>query len=67
MNEKQYLETLNEQLGKLNEKERRDIPPGSVFHVITYGMNSMGSHKNQLTQHERWLVTAYVMKLKSEL
>lgn len=25
MNEKQYLETLNEQLGKLNEKERRDI------------------------------------------
>ena len=45
----------------------REITPGSVFHVITYGMNSMGSHKNQLTQHERWLVTEYVMKLKSEL
>ncbi|WP_177763341.1 c-type cytochrome [Flavobacterium sp. I3-2] len=45
----------------------RDITPGSVYHVITYGMNSMGSHKNQLTQHERWLVTEYVMKLKSEL
>ena len=45
----------------------RDITPGSVFHVITYGMNSMGSHKNQLTQHERWLVAEYVMKLKSEL
>lgn len=45
----------------------RDITEGSVFHVITYGMNSMGSHKNQLTQHERWLVADYVMKLKSEL
>ena len=45
----------------------RDITPGSIYHVITYGMNSMGSHKNQLTQHERWLVTEYVMKLKSEL
>lgn len=45
----------------------RDITEGSIFHVVTYGINSMGSHKNQLTQHERWLVTDYVLKLKSEL
>lgn len=45
----------------------RPITEGSIYHVITYGLNSMGSHKNQLTQHERWLVTVYVLKLKSEL
>jgi len=45
----------------------REITEGSVFHVITYGLNSMGSHANQLSQEERWLVTDYVLKLKSEL
>ena len=45
----------------------RQINEGSVFHVVTYGLNSMGSHANQLNQHERWQVAAYVMKLKSEL
>lgn len=45
----------------------RDITEGSIFHVVTYGINSMGSHKNQLTQEERWIVTDYVLKLKSEL
>ncbi|MEC5164328.1 hypothetical protein RCH18_000044 [Flavobacterium sp. PL11] len=45
----------------------RVITEGSVFHVITYGLNSMGSHANQLSADERWLVTDYVLKLKSEL
>jgi len=27
----------------------------------------MGSHANQLSQTERWLVAAYVMQLKSKL
>lgn len=45
----------------------RVITEGSVFHVETYGLNSMGSHANQLSQEERWQVAHYVMKLKSEL
>jgi len=53
-------------LGVPNYKDR-DITEGSVFHVETYGLNSMGSHANQLTQEERWQVAHYVMKLKSEL
>lgn len=62
--------------GKLVEREKflgvpnyadRNITEGSIYHVITYGLNSMGSHANQLSQHERWLVTDYVLKLKSEL
>lgn len=45
----------------------REITEGSIYHVITYGLNSMGSHANQLSQEERWQVTDYVLKLKSEL
>lgn len=44
----------------------RDITEGSVFHVITYGLNAMGSHANQLTQEERWQVTHYVMDLRNK-
>jgi cytochrome c len=62
--------------GKLVEREKflgvpsyadRQITAGSIYHVITYGLNSMGSHANQLSQHERWLVTDYVLQLKSKL
>ena len=62
--------------GKLVQKEKflgvpsykdRAITAGSVFHVETYGLNSMGSYANQLNQKERWMVAAYVMKLKGEL
>ncbi len=45
----------------------REITSGSIFHVVTYGLNSMGSHANQLSQEERWQVAEYVIKLKSEL
>jgi mono/diheme cytochrome c family protein len=45
----------------------RDITEGSIFHVITYGLNSMGSHANQLSQKERWMVVDHVLKLKGEL
>lgn len=61
--------------GKLVKQEKflgvpsykdRPITEGSIFHVVTYGLNSMGSHANQLSAQERWLVASYVMKLKSE-
>ena len=45
----------------------REITDGSIFHVITYGLNSMGSHANQLSQEERWQVADYVLKLKAGL
>ena len=45
----------------------RVINEASTFHVVTYGLNSMGSHANQLSQEERWQVAAYVMQLKSKL
>ncbi len=44
----------------------RALTEGSIYHVITYGLNSMGSHANQLSQAERWQVSRYVMSLKAE-
>lgn len=45
----------------------RAITAGSIYHVIYYGKNSMGSYANFLSEEERWQVTAYVEKLKAEL
>lgn len=45
----------------------REINEGSIFHVETYGLNNMGSHANQLSKKERWMVASYVMDLKSKL
>jgi hypothetical protein len=44
----------------------RVITEGSIFHIVT-GINSMGSHANQVDAHERWLIADYVLKLKSKL
>ncbi|MEM9678690.1 MAG: cytochrome c [Bacteroidota bacterium] len=64
--------------GKLVQREKilgvpsyddagRAITTGSIYHVIYYGKNTMGSYANQLNEEERWQVTAYVEKLKAEL
>lgn len=45
----------------------RQISVGSVFHVQAYGLNSMGAYSNQMSQQERWMVSEYVMELKSKL
>ncbi|WP_198551029.1 c-type cytochrome [Olleya sp. 1-3] len=45
----------------------RAINVGSIYHVIYYGKNSMGSYANFLSEEERWQVVAYVMKLKGDL
>ncbi len=64
-NGKGKLVTQGKLLGVPNYKDR-EITNGSVYHVMTYGINSMGSYANQLNQHERWLVSDYVMKLRAK-
>jgi len=56
----------NEKFLGVPDYKSRNISVGSVFHVETYGLNSMGSYANQLSQKERWMVAKYVMKLKAE-
>ncbi|MDP2088695.1 MAG: cytochrome c [Flavobacteriaceae bacterium] len=53
-------------LGIPNYKDRQ-ITEGSIYHVIMYGRNLMGSHASQLRENERWQIVQYVEKLKSEL
>jgi len=42
----------------------KNLPEGKIFHSITYGKNSMGSHSSQLTTEERWKLVYYVQKLQ---
>ncbi len=53
-------------LGIPNYKDR-PITEGSIYHVIMYGRNLMGSHASQLREKERWQVVQYVQQLKSDL
>jgi mono/diheme cytochrome c family protein len=43
----------------------RELTVGSVYHVINYGKNAMGSYASQLTPADRWRVAEYVMSLKN--
>jgi mono/diheme cytochrome c family protein len=45
----------------------RDITPGSIYHVLMYGKNAMGSHAGQVNAEERWQVAQHVMELRSKL
>lgn len=68
--------TAGDGKGKLVKQEKflgvpsyadRQVSIGSIYHVQTYGLNSMGSYANQLSQKERWMIAAYVLELKSKL
>ena len=65
-NGKGKLVTQGKLLGIPNYKDR-DINEGSMYHLMTYGLNSMGAYSNQLDQHERWLVASYVVELRAKL
>ncbi len=53
-------------LGVPNYKDR-DINAATTFHVLYYGLNSMGSYASQLNERERWLGSEYVVKLREDL
>ena len=37
---------------------------GTIFHVMTYGKNNMGSYASQLTKEQRWEIVKYVRTLQ---
>ena len=45
----------------------RIITEGSIYHVLMYGKNAMGSHSGQVNEEERWQIIQYVLQLKEEL
>jgi len=38
----------------------KKLPEGTMFHVVTYGKNNMGSYASQLDKKQRWMVVQYV-------
>jgi len=36
------------------------LPQGTLYHVMTYGKNLMGSYASQLTRKQRWMVAQYI-------
>jgi mono/diheme cytochrome c family protein len=45
----------------------REITDGSIYHVLMYGKNAMGSHAGQVNPTERWQIAQHVMYLRNEL
>lgn len=41
------------------------LPEGTLFHVMTYGKNLMGSYASQLNRKQRWMVAQYI-KMKQQ-
>lgn len=42
----------------------KNLPEGKIFHTLTYGKGTMGSHASQLDQTERWKLVYFVQKLQ---
>jgi mono/diheme cytochrome c family protein len=42
----------------------RDAPAGYFFEVMTQGFGQMPSYANQLSEHDRWAVIAYIRALQ---
>lgn len=45
----------------------REITDGSIYHVLMYGKNAMGSHAGQVNATERWQIAQHVIYLRNEL
>lgn len=45
----------------------RAVTEGSIYHVMYYGINSMGSYASQTSIKDRWQIVQYVESLKAKL
>lgn len=67
-NGKGYLVTAEKILGVPSYDDvGRAITEGSIYHVMYYGINSMGSYASQTSIEERWQIVQYVESLKASL
>lgn len=40
------------------------LSDGTMFHVMTYGKNNMGSYASQLSRQQRWMIVKYIRTLQ---
>ena len=48
----------------LTAAEAIGLPDGTIFHIMTYGQNNMGSYASQLDRKQRWMIVQYVRDLQ---
>lgn len=48
----------------VNGRGTRDLPDGEIFHVLSFGRNSMPPHRSQLTAEDRWSLVHYLRELQ---
>lgn len=51
-------------IANLTLQQYVDMPEGTMFHSITYGLRNMGSYASQLTRKQRWEVIHYVKSVQ---
>src|SRR5690625_2350787 len=49
------------------DDQGRVLTAGSIYHVMMYGINAMGSYASQTSEQERWPIVMYVENLKASL
>jgi len=45
--------------------EKAELADGTMFHVMTYGRNQMGSYASQLSREQRWMIVKYIRTLQN--
>jgi Cytochrome C oxidase, cbb3-type, subunit III len=48
----------------LTSAEAVEMADGTIFHIMTYGQNNMGSYASQLDRKQRWMIVQYVRTLQ---
>ena len=48
----------------LTSAEAIGLADGTIFHIMTYGQNNMGSYASQLDRKQRWMIVQYVRMLQ---
>lgn len=67
-NGKGHLVTTEKILGVPSYDDAgRNISQGSIYHVMYYGINNMGSYASQTSTEERWQIAHYVDALIQDL
>ncbi|MEP6673565.1 MAG: cytochrome c [Ferruginibacter sp.] len=51
-------------VANLTDPKIAALSDGTMFHVITYGKNNMGSYASQLSRKQRWMIIHYVRTLQ---
>ena len=47
-------------VANLKAKPKITLAEGTIFHVMTYGKNNMGSYASQLDRKQRWMIVQYI-------